>query len=372
MEKCRYFRGDRPCKYYWVDQSWDCNNCTHNELFRERILLIKLDALGDVLRSTPLAEGIKKKYPYAQLTWLVKKGGEIFVENNSHVDRVLIYNEESVRRLQCEQFDILINLDKDPKATSMAMLFKARNKRGYGWHEEGYVIPLNDGAKYHYNICLDNYGAKTRNSKCYQEMIFEMAGLNYSMENLVLNLNPEKARRFKEDFYLRYNISDNDYVIVMNTGCGPVYPNKKWTYEGFLHLIKLLVQHDNVKIILAGAEAELERNARLCNEVQSSKVINTTNQYDLENFCFMLNSANMVLTGDTVGLHVAIALKKKIVSFFGPTPHQEIHLFGLGKKFVREELSCLNCYDQFPCPHGGKCMTLITPDEVYREVMALK
>ena len=123
MRTCRHFKGDRPCKLYWTDKSYDCKICQHNKPHKGRILLIKLDALGDVLRCTPLAEGIKKKYPEAQLTWLTRENAAFFLQGNPFIDRIKIYNNETVRILQCEQFDIIINLDKDPKAASMAMLF---------------------------------------------------------------------------------------------------------------------------------------------------------------------------------------------------------------------------------------------------------
>ena len=45
MKTCRHFKGDRPCKYYWIDRSWNCPVCEHHNPFNERILLIKLDAL---------------------------------------------------------------------------------------------------------------------------------------------------------------------------------------------------------------------------------------------------------------------------------------------------------------------------------------
>ena len=82
----------------------------------------------------------------------------------------------------------------------------------------------------------------------------------------------------------------------------------------------------------------------------------------------MINLCDVIVTGDTVGLHIAISLGKNIVSFFGTTPHQEVDLFGLGEKLVRKELDCLNCYSQFPCPYDGKCMSLITAEEVYESV----
>ena len=177
MKTCRHFKGDRPCKYYWIDRSWNCPICEHHNPFNERILLIKLDALGDVVRAIPLAEGIKKQYPNSQLTWLTISAAKYFVDGNLFVDRTLEYSSEVVRRLQFERFDIIINLDKDPKATSMMMLFNSDDKRGYGLHPEGHVIPLNDDAKYHYNMCLDNWGAKTENKLNYQEIIFSIAGI---------------------------------------------------------------------------------------------------------------------------------------------------------------------------------------------------
>ena len=48
MKTCRHFKGDRPCKYYWIDRSWNCPICEHHNPFNERILLIKLDASTNV------------------------------------------------------------------------------------------------------------------------------------------------------------------------------------------------------------------------------------------------------------------------------------------------------------------------------------
>ena len=104
---------------------------------------------------------------------------------------------------------------------------------------------------------------------------------------------------------------------------------------------------------------------------KSENVIDTTSQYTIEELCYLINLSDVVVTGDTVALHIAISLGKKIVSFFGPTPHQEVNLFGLGVKLVRDELDCLNCYDQFPCPYDGKCMSLISSDVVYDKIKEL-
>ncbi len=136
-------------------------------------------------------------------------------------------------------------------------------------------------------------------------------------------------------------------------------------------LIKLLLKDSGNKVILCGSKSEIERNKKLYKENKLDSLINVTDNYDIEEFSYLINLSDVIVTGDTVGLHIAISLNRKIVSFFGPTPHQEINLFGLGKKLVREELECLNCYDQFPCHYDGKCMSLISVNEVYESIKEL-
>ena len=367
---CKKFKGDRPCEYYWLDRKHDCwdSNSPYYEKYSHRILLIKLDALGDVIRCTPLAEGIKKKYPNCKLIWLTQPQSIFFLKGNKFIDEVLSYNDETVRALQCQEFDTIINLDKDSKATSMITLFNSNDKRGYGLSTDGYPFPLNDGTKYHYDICLDNWGAKQSNTKTYQEMIFEASELEFDNERMIVNLDDSKYKQFESKFCKENNITSDDNLILLNTGCGPVFPHKKWTYDGYEELIGDLLKDSNNKIILAGGQDEIRRNYKLSNSYTSDNIINTTDKYTIEEFCFLVNLSKVVVTGDTMALHLAITFKKNIIPFYGPTPYQETDLLGLGKKFVRKELDCLSCHDQFPCPYDGKCMTLIKSKEVSQEI----
>ncbi len=373
MKVCKEFKGDRPCKYYWTDKNHNCkdSNSSNYKEYSHRILLIKLDALGDVIRCTPLAEGIKKKYPDCQLIWLTQTESMFFLKNNKLIDKIIPYNDENVRILQCQKFDMIINLDKDIKATSMMTLFNSDDKRGYGLSSDGFPIPLNVETEYHYEICLDNWGSKLKNKKTYIEMMFECSKLKYKNEKPVVYFDEKKVENFKEKFFKENNIKVNNKLIILNTGCGPVYPHKKWTYEGYKDLIGYLLKDDNLKIILTGSTSEENRNELLYNEYKSLNLINTTSKYSIEEFCYLVGISDLVVTGDTMALHLGISLDKKIVTFFGSTPHQETDLFGLGKKFVREELDCLSCHDQFECPFDGKCMQLISSDEVFQSVKKL-
>ena len=371
MISCRYFKGDRPCKYYWIDKSWDCKICNHFSPYDKRILIIKLDALGDVIRSTPIAEGIKKKYPNCELSWVVDSEHKWSLENNTFINNIIPYTEENIRILQPQKFDIIINLDKDARANSIIMLLNSNEKLGYGMSVDGKVVPLNKEAEYQYNICLDNWGAKRTNTKTYIEMLFDISKLNYEHEKPNLFLDKSESLLFKEKFYEKYNIHPKECIIILNTGCGPIYPSKKWTYEGYQKLIELLLLDNYNRIILTGAKSERERNKNLYDTFNSNKIINTTEEYNIKELCHLIDLCDIIVTSDTMALHVAISLSKKIIAFFGMGPYKETDLFGLGIKMVREELECLMCHNQFKCPYDTKCMSLITAEDVYSEMKKL-
>ncbi len=371
MERtCIHFKGDRPCKPYWNEKLYEnglnCSkNCSSYKKIGKRILLIKLDAVGDVLRSTPLAEGIKKQFPNSQLTWLVAESGVSILKNNPYIDRLLTYNSENINGLMCEYFDILINLDKDKRATFLTNKIRANEKRGYLLGLTGTPFPINKGANLHYQIALDNWGKKNSNTKSFQELIFDIAEIPYNNEEYFLKLD-EEYEKFAEDFRKKF-LKKNLPVVGIVTGCGPVYPHKKWHKEGIIELIKKL-KSKKIQVVLFGGKGDIEINKEI---EKKTGAINEICNTSLPQFAALVKLCDVFFTGDTFGLHVAIAFKKPVISVFGPTPAQEIRI-DKGKKLIGR-VHCLNCYDQFPCimekNKKPNCMQTITSNEVFEEIM---
>jgi len=365
-----HFLGDRPCKPYWKEKLYrgvfTCSKkCRFYKRIDKRILLIKLDAMGDVLRTTPLAEGIKKHYPSCQLTWLVNEESYPLLKNNPYIDRILIYDERNIKGLLCEFFDILINLDKDKKATFIANKVKSNDKRGFLLSLYGTPFPANRGALNLYKIALDNWGAKTANKKTMQEMIFETAEIPYNQEEYFLKLDKQDIE-FAENFKKKNKITKNKPLIGINTGCGSVYPHKKWHKQGIISLIKKL-NIQKKQVLLFGGPEEEKLNMEIKKKV---KVIDAGINNTITEFAALINLCDVIFAGDTLAMHIGIALKKPVVCVFGPTPPQEIKLYK-GKKLIGK-VPCLNCYDQFPCimEKKGKpnCMETISVNEVLNAI----
>ena len=377
--ECVHFKGDIPCRYHKTHKIKDCEECQYYKSYEKKILIIKIGALGDVIRTTSLLHAIKKKYPNSHISWLIKENSMDVLEGHKFVDKVLVYDADVLARLQIERFDIVMNLDKDMPSTAIASIVKADEKLGFGSDENGKTIFFNPEAEYLYENGL-NDDLNRENQKNYQEMMFESVKLQYDNEEYSValkNVNPD----FATNFLKKYDIKADDLVIGVNTGASPRWPLKRWHLEKFSELIDKLSYELNAKVILLGGLFEVEQNYDLYREhlIKSAyeigsrtkiPIIDATKNNNLSEFSYLVNLCDIIITGDTAPMHIGIAMKKPVVVLFGPTSDREIDLYGRGIKIVPKELDCLGCYNT-KCDKKPNCMDLISVQEVFDAVTSL-
>ena len=357
---CRFFKGERPCAPYKI-----CEACSGYQPMGQRILIIKLGAIGDVLRTTPLLTGLKKKWPDSFITWLTYPESLEVLCHNNLIDRLLGYDLGSILRLEVEDFDLVLSLDKMVEATALAAKIKAGKKKGFYLGDKGQLLPLDKDSEYAYRLGLDDKLKFKENTKTYPEIVFEMAGLPYQGEEYILNLTPQEDD-YTRALRKRYRFKQRK-VVGLNTGCGKVFATKKWTRDGFVKLGKLLSKLKVATLILGGPEEE-KRNRTLARRLKG-QVISTGCHNTLRQFMSIIDLCDVVVTGDTIALHLAIALKKKVVALFGSTAGSEIDLYGRGEK-LSVEVPCSPCY-LGDCENDNICMTSIKPEMVLEAIKRL-
>jgi len=355
---CRYFKGDKPCKFGRL-----CFRCNHYMHSGKKILIIKLAAIGDVLRTTSILTGLERKYPQNHITWVTNKESYFLLENNPQIDRVLTYDLDSILCLLVEHFDLVLSFDKAFGGASLATLVKAKKKKGFGIHKNGYLYPLNPESEYAFRLGIEDKLKFKQNKKTYQELIYEMSGLDYKNDEYILTLS-EESRKFGEDFLEKNKLKKGDLVIGLNTGSGEVFATKKWTIDGFIKLARMLNKKLAARVLLLGGPNEIQRNKEIKAKLKTI-VIDSGCHNSLKEFIGIINCCSLVVSGDTLAMQVAIALKKRVVALFGPTCHQEVDLFGRGEKIV-SDISCAPCYRQ-NCD-SVKCMKSISPEEVFAAI----
>jgi heptosyltransferase II len=288
--------------------------------------ITRIPSLGDVLRTTPILSALKEKYPESHITWLVDRQAEPLLRGNHLIDRVLVWDEFVPFQLMKEKFDVLINLEKIPGICALADIIDA-------WVKYGFRFDGINGTYHAYERGLDfiDYIEKKKMGKSrdyWQKILIQMMGVEWKGQEYILGYKPKPGQA--HDIGLNYIV-------------GSKWPQKAMPVEKWRELEKMLNQEGY--------------------KVSWQQGIN-----DIYAYMDWINSCRILISNDSLGLHIAFALKKKVVGLFGPTDSKEIYLYG-NSKVIRAPQKCkyMPCY-KISCVSGQKCMEKINLKDIMKAV----
>ena len=362
IPSCKRFTGYKPC--FPEHNCWE-DGCKDNIPVGTKILIINLDAMGDVLMTTAQLPALKRKFPYSTIYWVTLKIAAPLLFNNEYVDHVYEYNAESISILKEMKFHYVMNVDKSQRSCALLKAVNAESKLGFGLNENGVIVPVNEGAYYNYNLGMDDNLKFRINKRTGQDYLAETFEVDYKRDEYVFNLT-KKEREFVDNYKKSAGINNTDFVVGFNTGCSELYPNKKMTIEQHVFLIEKFLTKGNYKIALFGGPEDTERNEKIASHFKN-KIINTPTNEGVRNGACYEDIADVVITGDSFGMHLAIALKKYVIAWFGVSCWTEIDLYGRGIKLFPEDLFCSPCWKK-QCPYNLECIKMIDLDRIVEEV----
>ena len=340
---CRYFRGDVPCKPH-KKEGVHCEGCPHYDPVRERILIIKLGAIGDVIRTTPLLRKLRKAHPQAEITWLTLTPDMV----PSSVDRIMGFTLPNIVDLLSGHFDLLVNLDKDREAIALAERITAKRKEGFGMDPvTGKCMPLNERARHKWMTGLFD-DLNRQNTKSYPREIFEICGFEFKGEKYILEVAPHV-----------WTINESRPLVGLNTGCGGRWTTRLWPVDSWIKLVHLL-RSAGKGVILLGGDDEHDKNKHI-SSVTGATYLGT---HPLNKFISLMSQCDLIVTGVTMAMHIAIGLNKKLVLFNNIFNRNEFELYGLGE-IIEPPVECRGC---FLGACEKTCMELITPEQVFSAV----
>lgn len=347
FRSCRFFTGYKPCAIHSP-----CNgDCPSLNVPETRIVIVHLGAMGAVLRSTALLPMIKRKYPSSHVTWVTEDGTKPLLFNNPFIDRVYGCSPRDQLILGGLQFDIGFFIDKSPEIGGLQRLLRPQMIFGFMMNpENGAILPATGAAQELWELGLNNDKKFFENSKSEIQLVAEALELPYSLDGYQLFLtSTEKA--LLESRKKEWSDSGRKFLVGLNTGTSGVLPNKTLPISFWKELIGAFKSMEAIQFLLLGGPEETQRHQQLKNEfrqVQASPL-----DRGLRDGLVSLGTIDMLVTGDSLGLHMAIALEKFVVAWFGPTCSQEIELYGRGLK-LRSKLPCApcwkrECFEPIPC-----------------------
>lgn len=287
----------------------------------------RVTSLGDILRTTPLLH----LYKDANVTWVTDNKAFPLLNNNPYILRLLPFDWITAQHLVQERFDTLINLEKAPGICALSDNIYATKRYGFRYDPEHRTAEAYDEAVEVLTVGSD-INIKRKNKKTVQQLLFEMVGKKWNNEEYVLGYKPKTKEVF--------DIGFNSYV-------GDKWPVKGWPKEYWSELQKKCDKDFSLTL----------------QEEQGPKVLK-----DLNGYMDWINSSKLIVTSDSLGMHLAIVLKKKVISLFGPTPHEETHFYGRGKAILPKPMrDCIPCFES-SCKKNKNCMYDISVDTVYKEI----
>lgn len=343
----------------------------------KRIGIIKRGALGDVLRTTALLHPLRQLYPTATVIWITSRQALPLLRDNPAIDRVVVYHPRRVRWLRQALFDLVVSMDDEPTACRLAIALKARTLVGAYRHQQGQDVYTSSSAPW-FRMGLLNRDAdggvrtanrlKLANDKTYLRIWLEILGApdpeRAEGREPILTLSL-REHRYAERFVAGHRIDPGRGLVGLNPGAGRRWEAKQLSVERAAALARLLREQLGVMTLLLGGPAEQQRNRRIL-ELAKGAAIDGGVTNSLREFAALIGLCRVLVTSDSLALHIGTALKKPVVALFGPTAPQEIELYGRGTKFIPRP-SC-RCLYQKVCRFRRSCIDRIELPEVARSV----
>jgi heptosyltransferase I len=355
-------------------------------LSRQRILIVRMWALGDILMATPIASSLKRKYPSCFIAWLADRHYAEVLRGNPFIDEVIeidsgtwtrqfrggrlipfIKNGRRLRTdLHARKFDVVVNLSPEkwwtawflvaPEKIGLYKAFGSKLRSGPTatsyWHTTVLTRPVGAGAKHnteHYLQAARALGCTTTDTA------------------MSIGETPDEAP-FAATFWGEHGLGDGMPVIVFAPFATSA--NRCWDSERFAELASRLYEDYRAHVIITHAPRD-ESAAREIQRLAKSGAVVVASGTSVRESIALIRRADLIVCVDSAPMHIAGALGKPFVALFGSSPADErMPLNGTGIA-VYKHLACAPC-DLPTCsqPIFGHCMKLISVEDVKAAVSA--
>ncbi len=324
----------------------------------ERILIIKPSSLGDIIHALPTLAAIRKSFPEAHISWLVKKQWASILHRHPMLNEV-IEVEFSVAALfrliatlRAGRFDVVVDLQGLLRTGVLSFLCGASMRIGFADAREGspffytrrIISPMRDmHAVDRYLRLASALGAK----EAYPEFVFP-------------DVPDEECR--SQALFAKVELNGASNVI----GIAPSarWGSKRWSAESFAAVADRLQQDGHYKVLFIGAAQEKS-------EINNVQQVMMTNSLDLvgltsvDDLPLVMRRLCLLITNDSGPMHVAAAVGTPVVAIFGPTNPDCTGPYGEGHTVLMSSVNCRPCFQrQCHNPNAKECLTNITVDEV--------
>lgn len=354
----------------------------------KRILIINPFGIGDVLFTTPLIHAIKDAFPGVEIGYLCNRRSYPVLKENPYLDYFFIYERDEfaasrkksffawlkslrvfINGIKAKQFDAALDFSLNTQYGFFSWRAGIKERIGYDYKRRGRFLTKR----------LKLSGYQEKHIVEYYAGLLEFLGISLKYRNLEFFLNEEDQKRIN-GLLAKDNIKEDDLLVGIIPGAGKSWGKdaylKHWPAENFAHLADKIVENYSAKIIIMGDFCEKE-TAKKAIGMMKYRPLDFSGSTSLGELAALIGRMRLVIANDGGPLHLAAALGKKTVSFFGPVDPKVYGPYPADEKrhiVLRKNLECSPCYRNFrlrPCRRNKECLAAISVQEALEAVRGI-
>jgi heptosyltransferase-1 len=335
----------------------------------KNILIVKPSSLGDIVLALPALSALRRNFPDARISWLVRPEFAPLLENHPHLTEVILFDRKRlgkawfhpgafcslvslIRRLRRREFDAVFDFQGLLRTAALARLSGCKNRFGMANARE--FARLFYTHKVHQDedcVHLVDYYLK----------IVQAVGASDLRVEFILPQDAAVADSVRK--LLRgYNIERGNYVVFVP---GSTDPDKRWPVERFAALADKIASEFHLSIVAAGSTSESDLTERL-KSLARVPVANLAGRTSLRQLTALLRTARLVVSNDTGPGHIAAALGTPLVLMYSWSNPARIAPYGRPECIVAREPYGRGLDIKSTDPRHN--IRNITIDEVYQKV----
>ena len=335
-----------------------------------RILIIRLSAIGDCVMASPLAQTLRAHFPDAYIAWVVQDKSRAVVEGNPYIDETIAWHGglsdvwRVARIVRAKKFDIVLETQGLLKSTLLMALSGAPRRLvspAFGKlarlfatqivaHPPGWIYPPDRYL----------YWAKALGAPIPDEA------------KLTVPINDED--RDEADRFVRGHDAEGARLIGINPGCSAL--NRKWGVDNFARVAKEFEdEFPDALFVLLGGPQDVQDVAYIASALPTERTLEAAGKLSLGATAALIERCEVMLTGDTGPMHIAVAVGTPVVAVCGPISAARrlpLHYAGNRNIGVEANRECLPP-NRPQCGKGRECACLarVEPEQVAAAARAI-
>lgn len=320
----------------------------------KKFLVLRLSAVGDVIRTLPAVKALKEYYPSSSITWVSEEPSMSILEGQPEINEVILFPRrrwteyiKSIKgliRILFEIYHFILTLRK--KKFDIVLDFHGILKSGLISFISGAPVRIgfNRRSVKELNFVFSNLKVKADGkgiSRIKRNfLLLEPLGLkiNHYHPNLYI---PPKEKEYIESFFNSLNIEIKRPLISIHPGSSSKTKYKRWSKENYSKLSDRLVRELNATIIFTWGENELGWVEEIRKEMEEPSILAPKTD-TLIKLAEIFRRSDLYIGGDTGPMHIASMVGTPVVVIYGPTDPIINEPIGYHKK-VRKEVGCNPC-----------------------------